>query len=237
MHRAWKSRRTRFAVAGAVALTFGVLASLGGVSYAAKLVGVTGASPVAAQYPPSKVTICHHTHSQKNPFVTITISERALPAHLRHGDTIGPCPAVAAVTAKAAVKGHKANKPQHSNHKGKKSHPTGKGHSALKNTLKGNSGHGHGHGQSGTHGNAKHQQPVQSQVAQTTKGHGKGHANGHAKTHGHASTTGQGHAHDQGNGHGNGASNGHGNGGGNGHGNGASNGHGNNGGGGKGHQK
>jgi hypothetical protein len=36
-----------------------------------------------------KVTICHHTGSGKN--VTITISVNALPAHLAHGDTIGPC--------------------------------------------------------------------------------------------------------------------------------------------------
>jgi ABC-type sugar transport system substrate-binding protein len=39
-----------------------------------------------------KVTICHHTGSQKNPFVTITVSRNALPAHLAHGDTLGPCP-------------------------------------------------------------------------------------------------------------------------------------------------
>jgi hypothetical protein len=37
-----------------------------------------------------KVTICHHTGSGKN--VTITVSVHALPAHLAHGDTIGPCP-------------------------------------------------------------------------------------------------------------------------------------------------
>jgi hypothetical protein len=36
-----------------------------------------------------KVTICHKPHS-KNPH-TITVSRSALPAHLDHGDTIGPC--------------------------------------------------------------------------------------------------------------------------------------------------
>jgi hypothetical protein len=35
--------------------------------------------------------ICHHTHSQKNPWVTITVSQSALKAHLKHGDTLGAC--------------------------------------------------------------------------------------------------------------------------------------------------
>ena len=43
-----------------------------------------------------KVTICHRTHSERNPWRKITISERALDAHERHGDTFpdqdGDCP-------------------------------------------------------------------------------------------------------------------------------------------------
>src|SRR6266550_3151568 len=67
MNRFWKSGRVRFAAAGAVALAVAALASVGGVGYAARLVGGSNISAAAAQYPPSKVTICHHTHSQKNP--------------------------------------------------------------------------------------------------------------------------------------------------------------------------
>ena len=73
MNRFWKPRRVRYAVATVVAAAVGVLASTGAVGYAARLAGVTETtSPVTAQYPPSKVTICHHTHSQTNPFVTIS---------------------------------------------------------------------------------------------------------------------------------------------------------------------
>src|SRR5438094_9541608 len=92
MNRFWKSGRVRFAAAGAVALAVAALASVGGVGYAARLVGGSNISAAAAQYPPSKGTICHHTESQKNPFVMINVSERAVPALPRHRDTVGPCP-------------------------------------------------------------------------------------------------------------------------------------------------
>src|SRR5947207_15950942 len=103
MNRFWKSGRARFAAAGAAALAVAALASVGGVGYAARLVGVSNISATAAQYPPSKVTICHHTHSQKNPFVTINVSERALPANLGHGDTVGACPPTGTTGTQGAV--------------------------------------------------------------------------------------------------------------------------------------
>lgn len=39
-----------------------------------------------------KVTICHHTHSEKNPTVTIEVDKHAVKHHLKHGDTVGECP-------------------------------------------------------------------------------------------------------------------------------------------------
>jgi hypothetical protein len=38
-----------------------------------------------------RVQICHRTHSKKHPWVKITVSNHALKAHLRHGDTFPPC--------------------------------------------------------------------------------------------------------------------------------------------------
>jgi hypothetical protein len=55
-------------------------------------IGVAGISSSASQYQyGDKVTICHKAgrHGKR---VTITVRRSALPAHLRHGDTLGPCP-------------------------------------------------------------------------------------------------------------------------------------------------
>jgi len=82
--------------------------------------------PSAAQYQ-YKVTICHHTHSATNPGVTITVSSSALPAHMRHGDTMGPCGTAAAAGTTAAgakVAGKKAvAKKAHAKGAAKKSAP------------------------------------------------------------------------------------------------------------------
>ena len=111
VERAAPQRRTgSFRVAFAGGLTAALLvalASFGGLSYAAagassavkSVKRVTGTqqprtvqgSAAQNQYV-GRITICHHTGSASNPTVTITINANALPAHQRHGDTIGPCP-------------------------------------------------------------------------------------------------------------------------------------------------
>ena len=50
-----------------------------------------GPSSAAAYYYGGKITICHHA-GPHGKTVTITVSQSALAAHLRHGDTVGPCP-------------------------------------------------------------------------------------------------------------------------------------------------
>ena len=101
--------RLRVALAGTLATVILLaLALTGGIGYAAsagkhavqavqnvvmpdkkakgkKAKKVKQASPAQAQY---KVTICHRTGSASNRWVAITVSSRALPRHMRHGDFI-----------------------------------------------------------------------------------------------------------------------------------------------------
>jgi hypothetical protein len=80
------ARRVRLGVIAGLGAAFAV-AAFGPVAGA---VSPTGDAAAAKQYQ-DKVTICHRTGSKKKPFVTITVSRNALKAHLKHGDTVGPC--------------------------------------------------------------------------------------------------------------------------------------------------
>jgi len=87
-------------LAGAAVVSGLLLAPLGifGGSALAHDASVHGPSAAQYQY---KITICHRTHSKKHPWVQITISNRALKAHLKHGDKYPPpCPTTAAATKK-----------------------------------------------------------------------------------------------------------------------------------------
>jgi hypothetical protein len=115
------------------------------VPLAALGAGTSGQTASAAQY---KITICHHTHSKKHPTVTIRISNKAWPAHQRHGDTMGAC-----ATPKKA---------KHAKHE--KSHQQGKSHPKSNN------------GKSGTNpSNGKAQSPshADEHANEHAKGHGK----------------------------------------------------------------
>jgi hypothetical protein len=192
MNRFWKSGRVRFAAAGAVALAVAALASVGGVGYAARLVGGSNISAAAAQYPPSKVTICHHTHSQKNPFVTINVSERALPAHLGHGDTVGPCPQQSLTPEQGEKPAKQHEKAQHHSN----GHQKGKGHAG-----------GHvGSTQGGPLQSNGGQGLAQSEAKGQSKATGHSKANGHSHDKAKGQGSGQGHGHSNGHGHGHGQS-------------------------------
>ena len=138
------ARRLRVVVAALVSVGLLVpLAALGA--------GTSGQTASAAQY---KITICHHPNSKKHPTVTIRISNKAWPAHQRHGDTMGAC-----ATAKA-----KHGKGHQNGDKGK-SHENGN-----KPAKKGNNG------KSGTNpSNAQAQSPnhASDHASEHAKSHGK----------------------------------------------------------------
>ena len=104
-----RPRALRLAVAGILtAVALAAFGASGGLSYAAKAVSNAdlpggsseaqrnnGNSPAANQYG-GKTTICHHTSSETNEWVLISVSNNAIPAHKDHGDTLpaadGSCP-------------------------------------------------------------------------------------------------------------------------------------------------
>jgi hypothetical protein len=102
-------------------------ASVAEYQYPAGAAGATGASGQNA----GKMTICHRTHSGKKPWVRITISVHAWPAHSRQGDSqdLSKCGGALSSTNKNTGNGHP---------------PKGNPHTGSGTLGPGNSqGHGH----------------------------------------------------------------------------------------------
>ena len=126
MKRVFRSTDRR--LVGAAVVSGLLLVPLGVFGSSALARTASGLGPSAAQYQ-YKVTICHHTGSKKHPWHLIRISNRAVPAHLRHGDTMAPCPTSLTTTTKNHGKSLEAHTSLHYDNSG--------GH--------GNSGHDNGH--------------------------------------------------------------------------------------------
>jgi hypothetical protein len=145
MKRIWTHRHLRFALVTLAATTVGAALASAGFAGLQSL----GSSAASQQYPHKKVTLCHHTHSKKHPWVQITVSEHAVPAHLRHGDFVvdatHPCP----VTSHGKKGEHKNKKGKHEAKKDK----TKNQHKSRSGARKSDHGKG-GHGKSG-HGGGK----------------------------------------------------------------------------------
>ncbi len=126
-------------VAGALALAVGVVslfAALGGVGMAE-----SATSAAQGQYG-KKTTVCHKGKK------TISIGNAAVPAHLRHGDTVGTCAAARAKAAKAKkAKAAKVKAAKAKSQKAKAPTPKaekGKGQGQAEETKPGDHGNGKG---------------------------------------------------------------------------------------------
>ena len=65
---------------------------LRGAMLVAALTAMVMTTPTSVQADPDgKVTICHIPPGNPEHPITISVSQNAVPAHLAHGDTEGPC--------------------------------------------------------------------------------------------------------------------------------------------------
>jgi len=134
-------RKSMLRAAAALGLAAAMLTSL------AVMATVALGKPSSAQYQ-YKVLVCHRTHSKKKPFHTISVAAAAVPAHLRHGDTLGACASQsvntsAGTTAVTKGKGHGNG---HGKGKGNK-HTTGTTTTTSTTSTTGANGNGNGNGQ------------------------------------------------------------------------------------------
>ena len=140
MKRPFRSADRRLVGAAVVS---GLLLVPLGVFGSSALARTTGPSAAQYQY---KVTICHHTGSKKHPWHQISISNRAVPAHLRHHDQMPPCPTVLFTQGHDHGHGHDSDR-----HNDSSTIVTVHGHSGSQGDDEDGDGGGHGHG-NGHHG-------------------------------------------------------------------------------------
>ena len=72
--------------------------------------GLVAVAQPASAAPQPKTTICHHTSSETNPFVEVTVADKSLAKHALHGDAI-PAPATGCDDICPNIPGHQLEVP------------------------------------------------------------------------------------------------------------------------------
>jgi hypothetical protein len=136
--------RTNGRPAALAAVTAAVLVPLGVFGGPALAKSASSASQYeysgSSQYQ-YKVALCHRTHSKKHPWHVINVSSSAAKAHMRHGDTLAPCPAALPVPVQKPGKEHGSDDSRDSHNQSGEHGQSGDDHGNG-----GGNGKGHGHG-------------------------------------------------------------------------------------------
>ena len=117
------------AVAAVSAALLVPLATFGGPALARSGAALAeyGHGSGSAQYQ-YRVTICHVTHGKKKSAHTITVSSRAVRAHLRHGDHLAACTGNETRPAKHGKSGEHGKSDDHGKPAASSQQPSGKDH-------------------------------------------------------------------------------------------------------------